>query len=307
MSYFSMEYLGFHQIAYAHALTVVDYQFSFSTAGFGIYRAPESETSGVIEIGYVVKNPLVIENHTTGECYTAEEGDVFIFPPNHDISVHSKNSGEHKHITSEYMIDARVAVHRWSDINEVNDSSSGNQIALPYLIPSSAAGHLIANQIRKVAADQTLLIKKSFFKQSADFCSLIEALRKASDPIEQTHSNQILKYKTSCKKAEEYIERNILQHIRIQEIADAVGISKNYLINIFPKYKGIGLTEYINRVKLNRMLLMMTRYGYSMKQACECVGYNDVNYVSRIFPKYYGVPLREYCRMTYQKVAKDGK
>ena len=42
---------------------------------------------------------------------------------------------------------------------------------------------------------------------------------------------------------------------------------------------------------------MMTRYGYSMRYACECLGYSDVNYVSRIFTKYYGVSLREYCRM----------
>ncbi len=300
MSYFTMEYLGFHQIAYAHALTVPNYHFSLSTAGFGNYRVRESETSGIIEVGYVIQNPLVIENRTLRESYIAEEGDIFIFPPNHEISVHAKNSGEHKHITSEYMIDARVQIHRGSDISEAAGAVSGSRIALPYLISSSTASRSVVNQIHKVAADHTLLITKSYFKQSAEFCLLMEALRKASDPVEVTKSYLSPKYKANCKKAEDYIERNILEQIHIQQIADAVGISKNYLINIFPKYKGMGLSEYINRVKLNRVLLMMTRYDYTMKQACESVGYNDVNYVSRIFPKYYGVPLREYLHMTFQ-------
>ena len=297
MSCFTMEYLGFHQIAYAHALAVEDYSFSFTTAGFGSYRARESETSGVIEIGYVVENPLVIENHTLAESYTALEGDIFIFPPGHDVSVHAQKPGPHQHITSEYMIDARVEIHGGrfpADIPPV----SGSSITLPYILPADPANRAATKLIHKVAADHTLLITKSRFKQISEFCSLLEALRRLSDPVERDRAYISPSYRANCKKAEEFIEANITRRIKIDEIARAVGISKNYLINIFSKYKGMGLSEYINRVKLNRLLLMMTRYGYSMKQSCEALGYDDVNYVSRIFSKYYGVPLREYCRMT---------
>lgn len=303
MSYFTMDYLGFHQIAYAHALTVDDYRFSLSTSGFGTYRAPQSETSGLIEIGYVVKNPLIIENRTLKESYVAREGDVFIFPPNHDIAVRAQNSGEHKHISSEYMIDARVEVHCGEDLFQAE--SSGKQIVLPYLIPAEMVSSMITGRIHKVAADYTLLVEKSYFEQCAEFCSLLEMLRRSFDPNELNKAYISPKYKVNCRKAEEYIENHLTERMSIQEIADAVGISKNYLINIFSRYKGMGLTEYINRVKLNRMLLLIGRYGYSMKQACGAVGYDDVNYVSRIFPKYYGVPLREYCRMTFQPAKKE--
>ena len=296
MSYFALDYIGFHQIAYAHALTVSDYHFSFSTVGFGTYHARESETSGLIEIGYVVKNPLVIDNHTINETYIAQEGDVFIFPPDHEITVHSQNAGEHRHVTSEYMIDARVEIHHDNDIEKPSADDMSKRFFLPYLIPSDAAGNAVRNKIHKVASDHALLISKGYFRQSADFCSLIDSLRQVSDPSETIKPYISPRYKANCKKAEEYIERNMLRRIQIQEIADAVGISKTYLINIFSKYKGMGLAEYINRVKLNHMLLMISRYGYTMKQACECVGYCDPNYVSRIFPKYYGVSLTEYIK-----------
>ena len=133
-----MEYLGFHQIAYAHALAVDDYRFSFTTSGFGNYRARESETSGVMEVGYVVENPLVIDNLTLGESYTAYEGDIFIFPPEHDISVHALNHGAHKHITSEYMIDARVTIHRGLSVQDAAPAQD-RSIVLPYIIPASPA------------------------------------------------------------------------------------------------------------------------------------------------------------------------
>ena len=296
MSCFTMEYLGFHQIAYAHALAVDDYRFSFTTSGFGNYRARESDTSGVMEIGYVVENPLVIDNLTLGESYTAHEGDIFIFPPEHDIRVHALHPGAHKHITSEYMIDARVTIHRGLSIQDAA-LAQGRSIVLPYIIPAAPANLTATRHIYKVAAEHTLLISKSYFRQSSEFCALLETLRRLSDPSDADGSYLSPRCRANCKKAENYIEANLTRRISIQEIADAVGISKNYLINIFSKYKKMRISEYINRVKLNRLVLMMTRYGYSMRHACECLGYSDVNYVSRIFTKYYGVPLREYCRM----------
>lgn len=304
MSYFVLDYLAYRQLAYAHLMTAYDYTSPICTMGFGVYRAKESETSGLMEIGYVIKNPLIIENHTLGETYTAEEGDIFIFPPGHELSVRTMHPGEHKHITTEHMIDATVEVHPGEELVQ---SGFGRKLALPYLIPAQAPARQAKNRVCKITTDYTLLAAKSFFEQSADFCTLLDDVRRASDPGELARSYISPKYRLNCRKAEEYIENHMDQRIRIQDIADEIGLSKNYLINIFSQYKGMGLTEYIHRVKLNHVILLITRYGYSIKRACEYVGYEDVNYVSRIFPKYYGVSIREYCRMTFRLNGVEGQ
>ena len=77
-------------------------------------------------------------------------------------------------------------------------------------------------------------------------------------------------------------------------MAAAVGVSKNYLTNIFSSSEGMPLMEHINRRKLAYMLEMISRYGYTLAQAGELVGYGDVNYISRIFRRYYGMSYSEY-------------
>lgn len=289
MSYFALSDLFFHRVAFAHVLAAENYRFSFSTAGFGAYSPTQSERSGLLEIGYVVKNPLVVDNHTIGERYTVEEGDMFLFPPGHSVSVYAQKPGEHKHITSEYMLDATVS--RWDE-----GEPSAATLVLPYVIPGEKAGRTAKSIIHRVAADYSLLTEKSHFAQTADFYALLEALRRCADPRTPQKPYLSPVYKAHCQKAEAYIESHLATPITIQDIANEVGLNKNYLINIFSRYKGMGPAEYINRVKLNRMLLLVSHYGYTMRQACDAVGYTDPNYISRLFHKYYGVSFTEYCR-----------
>ena len=54
--------------------------------------------------------------------------------------------------------------------------------------------------------------------------------------------------------------------------------------------------EYINRRKLSYMVELIRRYDYTLAEAGEHVGYNDVNYISRIFKRYYGMTVTEYKR-----------
>jgi AraC-like DNA-binding protein len=48
------------------------------------------------------------------------------------------------------------------------------------------------------------------------------------------------------------------------------------------------------------MTELIRRYGYSLTEAAEHVGYQDANYVSRLFKKYYGMTVSDY-RKTMEK------
>ena len=75
-----------------------------------------------------------------------------------------------------------------------------------------------------------------------------------------------------------------------------MGVSKNYLTNVFSSSEGLPLIEFINRRKLSYMIELIRRYHYTLAQAGEHVGFTDANYVSRIFKRYYGMTLTEYKR-----------
>ena len=99
-----------------------------------------------------------------------------------------------------------------------------------------------------------------------------------------------------CARAKAYISQNIDRKLTVSEVANAVGVSKNYLTNVFSASEGLPLMEYINRSKLSYMLLLIRRYGYTLQQAGSQVGFADVNYISRIFKRYYGMTVTEYKR-----------
>ena len=99
-----------------------------------------------------------------------------------------------------------------------------------------------------------------------------------------------------CNRAKAYVSENIGKRLTVSDVANAIGVSKNYLTNVFSSTEGIPLMEYINRSKLSYMMLLIRRYDYTLAQAGKHVGFSDVNYISRIFKRYYGMTVTEYKR-----------
>ena len=90
--------------------------------------------------------------------------------------------------------------------------------------------------------------------------------------------------------------KNIDKKLTVKEIAEYVGVSRNYLTNLFTANEGVSLIEYVNRRKLAYMVELIRRYGYTLQQAGLHVGFTDVNYISRIFRQYYGMTFVEFKR-----------
>jgi AraC-like DNA-binding protein len=138
------------------------------------------------------------------------------------------------------------------------------------------------------------------FEECAEFMQLLHKLSMLvqNDGGSDTVSPGNRRY---CDRAKAYITENINRKITVSEVAEAAGVSKNYLTNVFSNSEGIPLMEYINRNKLSYMLELIRRYGYSLSEAGEHVGFSDVNYISRIFKRYYGMTVTEYKRSLEKK------
>lgn len=284
--YTELDFLSFDRIALAHSLIADEYSYSLNNNGYGIYgRSPVN--GGILEIGFVEQNPVLL----SGELgdFLIEENGIFIIPPNCSFSVSAQETGLHRHTSAEFLIrcHTRQADHF--------SPPSHKRITLPLYIPPSSENSEIFNLIRNIACANTAQLERTYFEECADFMLLIhklcERVRSAGGTDTISPGNR-----RHCARAKAFISQNINRKLTVGDVAGAIGVSKNYLTNVFSSSEGIPLTEYINRSKLSYMMVLIRRYGYTLAQAGKHVGLTDVNYISRIFKRYYGMTVTEYKR-----------
>lgn len=98
------------------------------------------------------------------------------------------------------------------------------------------------------------------------------------------------------QNATRYIHEHYAEKLSVQEIARQVGISEGYLHRIFKKLCGMGITEYLNRHRVQMAIRLTESRNLSLKEAAYHVGIDDPAYMSRMFRKMTGMSYREYFR-----------
>lgn len=280
-----IQFMVFNRIALAHTLIDNEYRYELNNVGYGIYgKTPKC--GGIMEIGFVEQNPVILKGKQ-GE-FTIEENGIFIIPPDSRFSVSTKEPGLHRHTSVEFL--GRF-------MTKPADGYAPPRfkyITLPLYIPPAPENAEICALIRNIVRSKMAQEKRTYFQDCADFMALMQKLCDRMESVDlDTPSPGNRRH---CTRAKAYISQNIHRKITVAEIAEAIGVSKNYLTNVFSSSEGIPLTEYINRSKLSYMMILVRRYGYTLAQAGKHVGFSDVNYISRIFKRYYGMTVTEYKR-----------
>lgn len=289
--YTEFTFLSFDRIAFAHSLSAANYKYTLQNHGYGIYGETPDD-GGVLEIGFVEQNPLVL---TIGaQEYRIGENCIFVVPPNCSFSVCTENPGLHRHTSVEFLLSCQC-----KSVSSCPPSAD-NVITLPLIIPPCQESTEIFALIRSIVRTKNAHSSRSFFEESSLFMQLLHKLSILARNIGSTNtiSPGNRRY---CDRAKIFISENMDRRITVSEVAEAVGVSKNYLTNVFSNNEGIPLVEYINRRKLSYMVELMRRYHYTLSEAGEHVGYSDVNYISRIFKRYYGMTITEYRRAMSQQ------
>jgi signal transduction histidine kinase/ABC-type sugar transport system substrate-binding protein/AraC-like DNA-binding protein len=96
------------------------------------------------------------------------------------------------------------------------------------------------------------------------------------------------------KHAVAYIHQNYACALSRQEIADAVGVHKDYLTRIFHRELGLSPWEYLNRYRIKRAKELLRSTHASITAIATQVGFDDPAYFSRVFHKEVGRSPREY-------------
>ena len=117
--------------------------------------------------------------------------------------------------------------------------------------------------------------------------AVFDRLGKEPRPLPQSTSLLV-------KQVLAFIHQNYTQPINRKEIAATVGLSENYLSQIFRQEITISPWDYLNRFRIQKAKELLQQSQETITQVAIQVGFNDSAYFSRVFHKQTGLSPQEY-------------
>ncbi len=146
----------------------------------------------------------------------------------------------------------------------------------------------IAEMFRGIAAE--LYGKEKYYEAAVKqlVCRmLVKMYRLYYNPL--GHINDNAGKSEIVKKACKYINSNYTHSITIDEIAEAVNVSKYYLCRIFKEFTDLTMIEYINFRRCRKASMLLDSSDTSISDIAEICGFENMSYFSKIYKKYMNI------------------
>jgi YesN/AraC family two-component response regulator len=137
--------------------------------------------------------------------------------------------------------------------------------------------------IEALRGEATNYIEKPFDVEKAR--AIIEAVLAKSHGEEET---ALTDGKGKVEKVKNFVRRNCLKKVRLQDAAGTVYISAKHLSRIFKTYTGIGFNQYYLKCKIEKAKEILSKTGYSVDHVSQKLGYANTESFIRQFKKMAG-------------------
>ncbi|MGN1077351.1 MAG: helix-turn-helix domain-containing protein [Candidatus Gallimonas sp.] len=97
------------------------------------------------------------------------------------------------------------------------------------------------------------------------------------------------------------IETHYAQQITVDILCEIFHFSRPTLFSRFKQEHGMGITEYVNSLRIEMSKKFLERY--SVSETAERVGIEDPNYFSRMFKKNTGLTPSQYARLARKQTS----
>ena len=104
------------------------------------------------------------------------------------------------------------------------------------------------------------------------------------------------------ERALNYISCNIFRKITLEEVAQFVGLSQNYLCNLFSREMGISFHNYVQKEKIARACNLLKYSDRSVSDIAAYMGFQTQSNFSSVFRKWMGVTPSKYRETNYREV-----
>ncbi len=83
-----------------------------------------------------------------------------------------------------------------------------------------------------------------------------------------------------------YIESHYKENLVLDDIADEMGITSNYICNLLKKYKNTTFVKYLTKIRMEKAIELLQTKQYKIVDVSIMVGYDDPFYFSHCFKRY---------------------
>ncbi|MGG4142621.1 response regulator [Paenibacillus algorifonticola] len=91
-----------------------------------------------------------------------------------------------------------------------------------------------------------------------------------------------------------YMAEHLDQEIKLDDLAQLVYLTPNYLGYLFKETVGMGFSSYLMQLRMEHAKTLLTKPGSRIYEVAASVGYKNAHYFSKIFKEYTGVTPSEY-------------
>jgi AraC-like DNA-binding protein/ligand-binding sensor protein len=132
-------------------------------------------------------------------------------------------------------------------------------------------------------------------ENSADLYEITEILATIVERMSgKIFSFNGVRHSCALRKAERFIWKNYTRKISLKEIADASGLSAPYFSTIFKEEMGENLSNYLNRLRVEKAMTMLAEINMPISEIAGACGFEDQSWFSKIFKSYTGYSPGKY-------------
>ena len=103
-----------------------------------------------------------------------------------------------------------------------------------------------------------------------------------------------IRHASVLRRAERYIWENYTRKISLKEAAKAAGLSSPYFSSIFKKEMGENFSSYLNRLRVERAMAMLTGTAKPLNEIAKLCGFEDQSWFSKTFKRITGASPGKY-------------
>ena len=101
-------------------------------------------------------------------------------------------------------------------------------------------------------------------------------------------------FNTITLSAIEVLKKDYTDEISLEDVAQKLNVTPQYLSKVFKEDTGITFKEYLTELRIELSKTLLKSGDLSIKEICYQVGYNDTSYFIRAFKKFEGLTPKDY-------------
>lgn len=144
---------------------------------------------------------------------------------------------------------------------------------------------------RHLHEEAVILFLLNFF---VDFISNIMPAAQAGQPAKPLRST------LSIYEVLKWIDAHYKNPLTVDQIAEELHFSTNYLSKIFRRQTGKSIPEYLTEKRLEQARILLNSHLLSVEEISKETGFNSPSYFIRVFKKKYGTTPHQYRLNTNQ-------